>query len=237
MRLLPVALTSALVLAACDTTTRTPDQTEPTAPAELPTLDVRFSKGIAPYRWSDSDGVGRKVSLYGMKVENDQYSDVLLAEGTTGPDHKAVLSKVPREKIEPLLSEMPKVPAECTGNIQVSAAGLRLSETTTLRVDTTGLTILGDTGALLLNPDGSTPSGHTAYNGGYPNTFMYADRAATVRGTVVCPGGTYSLNLTLKAGWNFVQQNYQEAADGRSSFSTTSLTAGAAVTVAPSGAY
>lgn len=233
MRLLPVALTSALLLAACDTTTNTP----PAAPTELPALDVRFSKGIAPYRWSDRDGVGRKVSLYGMKLENGQYSDVLLAEGITGPDYKAVLSKVSPEKIEPLLAEIPSVPAECTGSVQVSAAGLRLSETTTLRVDTTGLTILGDTGALLLNPDGSTPTGHTAYNGGYPNTFMYADRAATVRGTVTCPGGTYSLNLTLKSGWNFVQQNYQEAADGKSSFSTTSLTAGATVTVAPSGSY
>ncbi|MFB9995523.1 Ig-like domain-containing protein [Deinococcus oregonensis] len=206
--------------------------TQPVPAASLPNLEVRFSRG-GQSNFPDSTGVGRKVR-FALSRYPDLY--VVLTEGVVGADYKLTLAEIPLSKLTPLLYTLTP-PAPCQGNYSVSDPELKVIDSTGFSVEASGLSDTGSLGLYVSNPDGSTPPPAPRLAGFYPNSFWYADRAATVTGTVDCSNtpskSAYVFELNLNKGWNLVQQSYRYEASTQTAIIGHKTLAADSVILAP----
>lgn len=187
--------------AAGNSTEKTVEVTiQPASPVALPALKVQMATGT-------------KVMFYSRKVENDTYVHLQLSEGTVATGGQLSLNEIPAELLAQSFTAFPPLtdmPSNCQSTMTDSNPGLNYVETYFRAA--TNANLSGSVGLALLNPDGSLPASHTAYLGGFPNHFWYADRTTMIAGTVTCtyPNETQitTLDLRMKKGWNFVQQQF-----------------------------
>lgn len=189
---------------------------KPAAPAELPNLTVRFSRGAGQYAFPDNAAPGRTVTLFSV---SETFSYTKLTTGTIGNDYRLNLNPIPADTLNAQLKSFPtELPAGCTGTLTVSSPTLKYLEVGRLVADTTGLTILGSTDLVIFNPDGTNPNRQNGDGATGPNTFYYANEAGSFTGKFSCnnQGGAFNADymLQLKKGWNFVQSQYTEAPNG-----------------------
>ena len=230
---------------AADAAGNTAEQTvtvtsKPAAPAALPNLTVRFSKGFGDYAFPDTAAPGRTVTLFSITNSTNTYTK--LTTGTIGNDYRLTLNAIPADTLNAQLQSFPStLPAGCTGTFTVSSSTLKYVEVGRVMVDTTNLTLSGESAMNIFNPDGTAPDRQSAYGSTGPNTFYYANEAGSVTGKFSCTSeyGVFNAEyaLQLKKGWNFVQSNYTQAANGGPSSMTYKTLAATDVILAPSGPF
>ncbi|WP_146160577.1 Ig-like domain-containing protein [Deinococcus arcticus] len=185
----------------------------PAAPAALPVLTVRLSRGLG--RYQDASAKGRTVTAYGIDFSGDWNQKTVLTTGVVKDDYTIALAPIAPEKIAPILKPFPTtLPENCTGTIELSTPEMKIFLMKHLAMDISGLgnAQSGEFPLTVFNPDGSNPHSHTAYPDSGPNSFIYADRSGTIKSKAFCKdnygGMTRDYDLSLKGGWNFIQSHY-----------------------------
>lgn len=164
------------------------------------------------------------VTLIGF--HSTQNVKQVLTQGKINSDSTVTIPDPTEASLAPILSVLPGRPDSCTGSFIVSDPKVMVAVRNYLLLNATAGAdnVYNGSYLYLRNPDGSEPQMHTAYASGYPNQLWYADRATTVTADVTCTydvGSTKTvLNLNLKKGWNYVQQNYTDGEPALNSFKT-----------------